>query len=234
MIQRLRHLIFDNIVIKIFSLVFAIILWLHVSMRGTSEVNFMVPLELRDIPARTTVVGNVPGLVDVRVQTRETFLRRLTARDFAAFISLAGANPGDSVYTLTPSNVRAPGNVKVKSVSPSEVRLRLEKLTRKVLPVRAELSGRLPNGYHIRKVEANPDSVTVEGPENLVRKLEDIRTEKINISGITGRVEKMVSLVSPESENGENIRLYDDSAEIIITVSRDRQPVSRQRHKGTR
>ena len=232
--QRLRHLLFDNLVIKIFSLVFAVILWLHVSMRGTSEVNFMVPLELRDIPDRMAVVGNVPGLVDVRVQTRETLLRRLTARDFAAFISLTGATPGDSVYTLTPSNVRAPGNVKVKSVSPSDVRLRLEKLTRKVLPIRAELSGRLPNGYHIRKVEANPDSVTVEGPDNLVRKLEDIRTERIDISGITGTVEKMVALVAPEEGGGENVRLYDDSAEIIITVSRDRQPVNRRNHKGAK
>lgn len=194
----------------------------------------MVPLELRDIPDRMAVVGNVPGLVDVRVQTRETLLRRLTARDFAAFISLSGANPGDSVYALTPSNVRAPGNVKVKSVSPSEVRLRLEKLTRKVLPIRAELSGRLPSGYHIRKVEANPDSVTVEGPDSLVRKLEDIRTERIDISGITGTVEKMVALVAPEEGGGENVRLYDDSAEIIITVSRDRQPVNRRNHKGAK
>ncbi|MHB8173873.1 MAG: CdaR family protein [Nitrospirota bacterium] len=234
MIQRLRHLIFDNLVIKIFSLIFAVILWLHVSTRGTSEVNFMVPLELRDIPDRMAVVGNVPGLVDVRVQTRETFLRRLTARDFAAFISLDGANPGDAVYALTPSNVRAPGSVKVKSVSPSEVRLRLEKLARKTLPIRAELSGRLPQGYHIRKVEANPDSVTVEGPENLVRKLEDVRTEKIDISGISGTIEKMVPLVSPEEGDGETIKLYDDSAEVIITVSRDRQPGSRQRRKGAK
>lgn len=216
MVQRLRHMVFDNFEIKIFSLVFALVLWLHVSTRGTSEVNFMVPLELRDIPDQMAVVGNVPGLVDIRVQTRETFLQRLTSKDFSVFISLAGAKPGEATYTLTPSNVRAPGSVNIESVSPSEVHLRLETLARKTLPVKAELSGRPARGYRIQKVETNPSSVMVEGPANMVRRLEYVQTSKIDINGISGNIEKMAPLISP----GEGaVKLYDDSVQVVITVS---------------
>lgn len=220
MIQRLRHIIFDNIMIKIFSLIFALILWLHVSTRGTSEVNFMVPLELRDIPDEMAVVGYVPGLVDIRVQTRETFLQRLTSRDFSVFISLAGAKPGDATYTLTPSNVRAPGSVTIESVSPAEVRLRLEMLAQRTLPVRAELSGRPYRGYRVQKVETDPSTVMVEGPESLVRRLEYVQTAKIDINGISGNIERMAPLISP----GEGaVKLYDDSVQAIITVSKNRE-----------
>lgn len=220
MIQRLRHMVFDNFEIKIFSLVFALVLWLHVSTRGTSEVNFMVPLELRDIPDQMAVVGNVPGLVDIRVQTRQTFLQRLTSKDFSVFISLAGAKPGEATYTLTPSNVRAPGSVTIESVSPAEVRLRLEKLAQKTLPVRAELSGRPSKGYRIRKIETNPPSVMVEGPDSLVKRLEYVQTAKIDITGVSGNIERMAPLISP----GEGpVKLYDDSVQVFITVSRNRK-----------
>ena len=220
MVQRLRHMVFDNFEIKIFSLVFALVLWLHVSTRGTSEVNFMVPLELRDIPDEMAIVGNVPGLVDIRVQTRETFLQRLTSKDFSVFISLAGAKPGDATYTLTPSNVRAPGSVNIESVSPSEVRLRLETLARKTLPVKAELSGRPASGYRIQNVETNPSSVMVEGPANMVRKLEYVQTSKIDINGISGNIEKMAPLISP----GEGaVKLNNDSVQVFITVSGNRE-----------
>jgi len=220
MVQRLRHIVFDNFEIKIFSLVFALVLWLHVSTRGTSEVNFMVPLELRDIPDQMAVVGNVPGLVDIRVQTRETFLQRLTSKDFSVFISLAGAKPGEATYTLTPSNVRAPGSVNIESVSPSEVRLRLETLARKTLPVKAELSGRPARGYRIQKVETTPSSVMVEGPANMVRRLEYVQTSKIDINGISGNIEKMAPLISP----GEGaVKLNNDSAQVFITVSGDQE-----------
>jgi YbbR domain-containing protein len=220
MIERIRHILFDNIEIKVFSLVFALILWLHVSTRGTSEVNFMVPLELRDIPDQMAVVGNVPGLVDIRVQTRETFLQRLTSKDFSVYISLAGAKPGEATYNLTPSNVRAPGSVTIESVSPAEVRLRLEKLMQRTLPVRAELTGRPFKGYRLQKVETNPSTVMVEGPESLVRRLEYVQTAKIDISGISGNIERMTPLISP----GEGaVKLYDDNVQVVITVSGDQE-----------
>jgi YbbR domain-containing protein len=220
MIQRLRHIFFDNLEIKIFSLVFAVILWLHVSTRGTSEVNFMVPLELRDIPDQMAVVGNVPGLVDIRVQTRETFLQRLTSRDFSVFISLAGAKPGEATYTLTPSNVRAPGSVTIESVSPAEVHLRLEKLAQKTLPVKPELSGRPFKGYTVQNVLMSPPTVMVEGPESLVRRLEYVQTAKIDITGISGNIERMAPLISP----GEgSVKLYNDSVQVFIAVSRNQE-----------
>ncbi len=220
MVQRLRHIVFDNFEIKIFSLVFALVLWLHVSTRGTSEVNFMVPLELRDIPDQMAVVGNVPGLVDIRVQTRGDLPAAAYLQGLLRLHKPCRREPGEATYTLTPSNVRAPGSVTIESVSPAEVRLRLEALARRTLPVKAELSGRPSRGYRVQKVETNPSSVMVEGPANMVRRLEYVQTPKIDINGISGNIERMAPLISP----GEGaVKLYDDSVQVFITVSGNRE-----------
>jgi YbbR domain-containing protein len=100
------------------------------------------------------------------------------------------------------------------------VRLRLETLARKTLPVKAELSGRPARGYRIQKVETTPSSVMVEGPANMVRRLEYVQTSKIDINGISGNIEKMAPLISP----GEGaVKLNNDSAQVFITVSGDQE-----------
>src|SRR5512141_1342487 len=121
MVERLKRLIFDNFVIKLFSLIFAIILWLHVVSRGTAEVNFVVPLELRDIPEDMMVVGEVPGYADVRLQGQEAAVRRLSVKDVRAFLALSGVRPGESVHYLTPADVTVPGNIRVTGITPPQV-----------------------------------------------------------------------------------------------------------------
>ena len=101
----LKKIFLENFLIKFFSLIFAIALWLHVVARGTAEVNFVVPLELRDIPENLMIVGQVPGYVDVRLQGQEGLVKRLSVREISAFVSLSGAKPGDLTFNLSASNV---------------------------------------------------------------------------------------------------------------------------------
>ncbi len=128
MIKTLKRLFVENFLIKLFSLVFAVALWLHVVARGTAEVNFIVPLELRDIPQSMMVVGQTPGYVDVRLQGQEGMVKRLSARDISAFVSLSDAKAGELAFNLSPSNVTVPGTIKVAGISPAEVKLHLEKI----------------------------------------------------------------------------------------------------------
>jgi len=51
--------------------------------------------------------------------------------------------------------------------------------------VRAGFAGGLPSGVHLRKVRIDPERVEVEGPQHLVDRLNNVRTEEIDLSGIS-------------------------------------------------
>jgi len=218
--KTLKKIFFENFLIKFFSLVFAVALWFHVVARGTSEVNFVVPLELRDIPQTLMVVGQVPGYVEVRLQGQEGLVKRLSVRDINAFVSLADAKAGESAFNLSPSNVTVPGTIKVAGISPSELKLRLEKVMRRELAVKPEVTGRPAPGCRVEGVVIFPRTLTAQGPESSLRKVTEALTANISVDGATGSFDKLVR-VEPPAEYG--VKLEENSVRITVTLSKTRK-----------
>lgn len=218
MLQKIRSLILDNFIIKLFSVVFAAILWLHVITRGTTEVDFVVPLELRDIPEDMVVAGDVPGVVDVRVQGQEAIVKRLTVKDISAFISLKGAKAGEGFHNLTRANISLPGNLTVSNISPPEIRLRLEKLMQKTLPVKPVIQGKPAPGYVLKEVSVLPSTVRATGPMSVLKRISDVDTEKVDIDGASGGIEKRAKLDVPEG-----VKLGEDSVTVVITTTKPKR-----------
>lgn len=184
MIKRIKSIFTDNIVIKVFALLFAILLWMHAITRSESEVNFVVPLELRDIPAGMMLAGDVPGFVDVRIKGNESFIKGLSSREIHAVVSLKGAKKGESLHILSAKNIKTPGRVEVSRVSPVEVRLILDDAVRKMLEVRPSLDGRPAAGYVVKGAKAEPAKVAVSGPRSLLEKLDVVYTETVDVTGM--------------------------------------------------
>lgn len=219
MLKKITGLIFGNFVIKLFSVVFAVMLWMHVSARGTSEVNLMVPLELRDIPKDMMVVGDVPGYLDVRLQGQEGVVRRLSPKDIASFISLSGSPQGEQSHTLSTSNVTVPLNVRVTSILPNEIKLKLEKIVTKTLPVKADIVGSPVPGLRVAGVSISPSSVTVAGPESSMRGIKGIFTQNIDIEGAAGSLETLAKLDPPSAPG---IKTEDENIRVVVTLARKR------------
>ena len=220
MLEKLRSILFGNIIIKALSLLFAVALWFHVVARGKSEVNFVVPLELKDIPQDMVVVGDVPGYVDVRLLGQEGILKGMYPRDISAFINLSDAKEGEDTYYLGPSNIRVPGNITVSSVNPIELRLHLEYIGQKDVPVKPVLEGKPAPGYRVSKVSVTPASIMVHGPNNYLAKLTAIKTEPIEVEGAAGNVSRQAA-VEPISLSG--LKLDADSVTVEVTVVKGRR-----------
>jgi len=221
----LKKLFVENFLIKLFSLVFAVALWLHVVARGTAEVNFVVPLELRDIPQNMMVVGHAPGYVDVRLQGQEGMVKRLSVRDISAFVSLSDTKAGELTFNLSPSNVTVPGTIKVAGISPAEVRLHLEKILRRELAVKPGVTGRPAPGYRVESVDVFPRAVTAQGPESSLRKLTDALIASVSVEGATGSFDKLAR-VEPPAEYG--VKLEDNSVRITVTLSKTKKQAREQ------
>ena len=124
-LNRLKALLLDNVLIKIVSLVFAVILWFYVNSRGGAEMEIAVPLELRNVPTRLVVVGDRMEDVTVRVKGRERVLQGITSRPIRAVLDLTDAREGDNVYFLDPSAIAVPVHVQIVRISPRRIPIRL-------------------------------------------------------------------------------------------------------------
>jgi YbbR domain-containing protein len=121
-VSGLRVLLVENWPLKVASLVFAMALWLFVTAEERTEAVFTVPLDLVEPPPGVEVTSLSVETVIVRVEGRDSLLRRLHEEDFQARVSLKSARPGRFVARVQPENVSAPPGVRVVRVTPSEVR----------------------------------------------------------------------------------------------------------------
>ncbi|MBD3236933.1 MAG: hypothetical protein GF330_09535 [Candidatus Eisenbacteria bacterium] len=199
----LRRHVFNNAAIKIFSLVLAIILYLHVFARQEREVVLEMPLELQDVPAELTWSGALPDAASVRLRGvgMDLFKLRTRTGEMRVRVDVSEARPGLYQRPLVADDVRIPrdANVEVLGVeSPQQVSLVFDRLMTVRLPVAPTVEGREAPGYiGVGGVVVEPDSAAVRGPEGRVRSFEFVRTEPVDISQAEATVTRRVPLVPP-------------------------------------
>ena len=116
----------SELTITLMRLGLLVALWAFVVAEERTDAVFTVPLDLVDRPAGVEVASVGVETVVVRVEGRDSVLRRLHEADFRAEVSLKSAQPGRFVARIDTDNVSAPTGVRVVRVTPSEVRAVLE------------------------------------------------------------------------------------------------------------
>jgi YbbR domain-containing protein len=185
---------FHNLALKLVSVVLAALLWLIVSGEQTVERVLRIPLEFTNIPAQLELVGDPPTVVDVRVRGSSGTLGRLSSGELAAVLDVRSPRPGQRLYHLTGSDVRAPFGVDVVQVAPSSVALFFEQSSSKTVPVQPVLEGQPAEGYMVDKVTADPGKVEIVGPASALKALTSAVTEAVSVEGATKDVVESVTV----------------------------------------
>ncbi len=87
-------------------------------------------------------------------------------------------------FALDPQNVRLPDGlrVRVQDVRPALVRLELQRLASRTVPVRVRIGERSLRRYVVDdSIRVGPDSVTVSGPADAVARLDGVRTRPFEV-----------------------------------------------------
>lgn len=205
----------ENLLLRIVSLVLAVTLWLVIAGDRSSELAVTAPLEFRNFPADLELTGETPRAVEVWIRASPGIMQRLDTRDIHAQVDLAGAKAGKRVVHLTGTAIRVPFGVDVVKIIPSSFPVVLDRTGQKVLPVRPALSGRPADGYAVESVASQPDSVTVKGPEEVLRRMESVSTEPLSVEGAQIKVtgDASVALSDPAVQ-----LLGDPRVRVVVAV----------------
>jgi YbbR domain-containing protein len=169
---------------KLISVIVAFVLWIVVLGSRNVEVTKEVQLEV-DTSSEFVVANELPDKVAFRLSGPKAFLRTLMdRREDPIKVNLAGSGAGIVTHRFFSDQLRVPIGVKVQSVQPPTLSIRVESVRKRELPVRLEFRGELPDGAKLLKVELSPNRVKVKGAESRIASLTEIVSTPIDLSKI--------------------------------------------------
>ncbi len=183
------RIITHNLTIKIAAVILALILWAFAKGEQEGVRTMEVPLVLRNTPEGVTTVDRVPQSVSIVLSgPNKEILKLAFVGDTYAVIDMTDAEPGRALrVSLSPANVvlpRTAGVYVLEVRSPKSLDLDIDTLAERAVEVRPTIEGELPDGFFVLGTpQSMPDSVTVYGPESVVRQLEWAGTEPLSVSG---------------------------------------------------
>jgi hypothetical protein len=179
----LRLLVTHNPGLKLLSIAIAIALWSFVNVgERDAEEPLQVPLELRNIPANLVLTSPRLDFIDLRVIGPRTLLGRIDRSRLSMSLDLDGVRPGPAVFRVGPESFNLPRGVRVARINPSQITLELERIGRRSVPVRLQLSGELGEDFRLVEATVSPEAIEVSGPASDVREVPEVITEKLDIS----------------------------------------------------
>ena len=215
----------NDLTIKIFALIIAIILWSYVM----SEENPLITPEFRNIDVsfenidsleRQNLIVMEPkeAKITVKVSGKRNDISKISEKDIIATVDLSGYTEGNK---KVPVYVEVPSEVKLVDYSPKEISFKFEKIIRKGCPVTIETEGKLPQGYVLGEAEVKPQSVYIGGPRSWVNSVSKV-IASVNVADKKDdiNVSMPIKLVDDEGNDVRGVEKDQNAVDIFIPVYR--------------
>lgn len=157
---------------------------------------FAVPVEFRNVPDEWTLTEIEPLEVQVALLGTQQAFRSLDPSQLVMSFDVQGSPEGDSVFTVSESNLQLPEGISLYNAEPDSVRVDVQRLLRRWVPVRVQTSGALPDSLELVALQAEPDSILLTLPANTDLP-DSVVTQPLNLSEVTRSVNRQQPLMLP-------------------------------------
>ncbi|MGA7827713.1 MAG: diadenylate cyclase CdaA [Geobacteraceae bacterium] len=205
--------IFGNFWPKLATVALVFVCWLIITARQGEIVTVTAPVQFRNPPETLLLRSASAEDVELQLKTYSSLIQLPKEGDLAAEIDLTKVHAGVNNVLLKKEDFSLPSGVVINRISPSSLRVIMEKKVRKLVLVKPRLAGRLPAGLHLRTVTAVPSEVMLEGPDSVMARLDSVRTEEIRLKDVDGS-----SSVSRKLEVPAHIRAISADA-VVVKIS---------------
>ncbi len=204
---------FSDIGLKTLSVFLAISLWFFVTYRGQTETVVDAPIEFKNIPKGLEILKQNIKKVSLNIRGHERTLRSLGPSDIRVVVNLLNAKQGEADYYFSPDNIVRPRAIKILRMEPTYAKVTLDESVSKFVVVKPYVVGTPDLGYQVVSATAEPSTVKVEGPRTEVARINMLRTEPVDISGLDTNITQEVRI----NTNGKSIRI--SAAEVTVKIN---------------
>ena len=172
-----------NLLIKLMSVITAIIIHAYVEMGKRIEKVIRVPLVIENQPSRLAISQDLPKFVSIYLQGSRLGITEIIEERLLVVIDLKGKKSGLDVYQPVLKG-DLPGSVIIERMSPDKISIDLSAAKTKLVTVKPQFVNSPSNDFVIEKYRVYPQRIYISGPENIIEDIIEIDTSPIDLKGI--------------------------------------------------
>jgi YbbR domain-containing protein len=186
--------------LMLFCLVLAFLGWQGIRKNIGFEVSVSNIAVDVDVPSGWAVWEKSVHRANIIFRGSREDIRYLNNEQLRVVIPVPDPENGEEmVIKLTEAYLRNPTGAKVVQFSPSEVVIKLDQESERLLPVKAAVSGSLPEGLEIDRIVCTPASVRVSGAGQVLGEMENIHTETVDLKDRQTSFKESVPISLPQA-----------------------------------
>lgn len=195
--------IFNNLPVKVVSLVVAALAWM-ILISVQSRAGYFpgkVPVSYVNLPANMISVSDTDS-VRVKIIADPEIWSKLTLNNFTAKVDLNNLNAG--THSLPIKVTSNNDNVRIVEENPPTVLVTIEEAKTKSVAVTVKTVGQPKTGFDVVSATASPEEVNVTGPASVIAKLDSVVTQ-VQVSSTNTDDQTIQAKVKALNEQGEDI-----------------------------
>lgn len=174
--------------LKFISVFLSLFLWIYVL--NSEKVKFEKTVQLEYILPVDMMFAQKPTQeVTFLIEGPRAFVRTVAEREDRLVIDLNRANARRSLnfnVDINPAQLNLPFGMVVERVLPRRLSIRLEKKASKIVPLRLQFSGQLPDKLSLHNPVLDPSEVEVYGPRTLISNLKELPIKPVELESLPG------------------------------------------------
>lgn len=227
--RRIKAWFTNNLGLKLFSIAFAIILWLLVTNYNDPStsiqisnvpVTFINAETLEDQGETYIVEDGTDTIPVVSITAKRSIVDSLSADNVVAEADLSKISDDGTVRIQLSTNKYA-DSISSITGSINEVKVSVEKEESKSLPITAKTSGSPAQGYTVGTVTTSQNQVKITGAASIVDTVETAETT-VDVSGYSSAISTKASLDLYDSDGNvvdqTNLTLNIDSVNVAVEI----------------
>lgn len=214
----LRSLIFNNGLLKLVALGFALLIWANVAIESETQLTLQPAIRYQSLDPAFEVIPQGAREVTVDVTGPAAQLQELEGATVYLDLDFADVEePGAKTFSVTTDVLQLPEGVRLLRAVPSQLRYDLERQQRTEVDVFPQLGGEYAANYVVSAIDVRPRALVVVGPESRVAAIESVSTGTIDLSGLMGTRRFTTSALLDDPY----LRFESDpSVEVTVTMDR--------------
>ena len=207
----LWRLVSVNFFYKVFALLLAALSWYLIQGREIIEINRKLNVTI-NVPQGYGVKGEATFSKDATIRGSRAHLARFDNDPLEAEVRIVRKSAGNYRVRLNKEHVRNWNEQVSLTVHEPYIRIEIDKLLQRKLPVEVQLQGVPADNYIIEKNSVDPAEVTVSGLQAAIANLQKISTLPVDINGLQKNKSFVVGLAGAEAGITHSVR------EVTVTL----------------
>ncbi|MBM4390282.1 MAG: hypothetical protein FJ090_04100 [Deltaproteobacteria bacterium] len=183
-IATLRDGLTHNLGYRLVALVMTLVFWVWVQSEQRVETRARATVKWL-LPEGLTLVEPPLESATLTVEGVQAIVRSLRQRELEIEVDLSKAREGDVAVDLAQKSIDGlPQQLHVVEVSPSQVRVTLDRVLRRKVSVSPNPVGKVADGYRVIEVSVSPQRGDLEGPVSILKNIDSVTTEEVDIGSL--------------------------------------------------